>query len=82
MFDQICNRGKRLRKSYGDQLVLDGIDLQVPRGSVFALLGPNGAGKTTTVRILATLAAPDGGRARSPATTSSASAARSAAGSA
>jgi ABC-2 type transport system ATP-binding protein len=41
--------------------VLDGIDLRVPEGSVFALLGPNGAGKTTTVQILSTLLAPDGG---------------------
>ncbi|WNI27252.1 ATP-binding cassette domain-containing protein [Streptomyces sp. ITFR-16] len=44
-----------LRKSYGDKLVLDGIDLRVPAGSVFALLGPNGAGKTTVVNILSTL---------------------------
>ena len=41
--------------------MLDGIDLRVRAGTVFALLGPNGAGKTTTVRILATLAEPDGG---------------------
>jgi ABC-2 type transport system ATP-binding protein len=38
-----------LRKSFGDQLVLDGIDLAVPQGTVFALLGPNGAGKTTII---------------------------------
>src|ERR1700689_2656019 len=53
-----------LRKSYGDHLVLDGIDLNVAEGTVFALLGPNGAGKTTTVRILSTLLAPDAGSAR------------------
>ncbi|PJE97999.1 ABC transporter [Streptomyces carminius] len=53
-----------LRKSYGPVTVLDGIDLEVARGSVFALLGPNGAGKTTTVRILATLVRPDAGRVR------------------
>ncbi|MBN3932348.1 ATP-binding cassette domain-containing protein [Streptomyces verrucosisporus] len=52
-----------LRKSYGDKTVLDGIDLHVPAGSVFALLGPNGAGKTTTVRILSTLIGADDGRA-------------------
>ncbi|MFD5647461.1 ATP-binding cassette domain-containing protein, partial [Streptomyces anulatus] len=40
-----------LRKSYGDKVVLDGIDLAVPAGTVFALLGPNGAGKTTVVKI-------------------------------
>ena len=53
-----------LRKSFGDHLVLGGIDLSVPEGSVFALLGPNGAGKTTLVRILATLSAADAGEAR------------------
>jgi len=52
-----------LRKSFGDQTVLDGIDLLIPEGSVFALLGPNGAGKTTMVRILSTLIPADGGRA-------------------
>ncbi|MFF6776961.1 ATP-binding cassette domain-containing protein, partial [Streptomyces sp. NPDC012637] len=41
-----------LRKSYGDKLVLDGIDLAVPEGTIFSLLGPNGAGKTTAVKIL------------------------------
>jgi ABC-2 type transport system ATP-binding protein len=51
-----------LRKAYGSNLVLDGIDLHVPEGSVYALLGPNGAGKTTTIRILTTLARPDSGR--------------------
>ena len=52
-----------LRKSFGDTVVLDGIDLTVARGSVFALLGPNGAGKTTMIQILTTLLAPDGGTA-------------------
>jgi ABC-2 type transport system ATP-binding protein len=54
-------RADGLRKSYATQVVLDGIDLEVPQGSVFALLGPNGAGKTTIVHILATLLAADGG---------------------
>jgi ABC-2 type transport system ATP-binding protein len=53
-----------LRKSFGDKLVLDGIDLDVPEGTVFALLGPNGAGKTTTVHILSTLLRADGGEVR------------------
>jgi ABC-2 type transport system ATP-binding protein len=53
-----------LTKSYGEVRVLSGVDLHVPRGSVFSLLGPNGAGKTTTVRILTTLTPPDGGTAR------------------
>ncbi|NEB78354.1 ATP-binding cassette domain-containing protein [Streptomyces sp. SID14478] len=48
-----------LRKSYGDKTVLDGVDLTVPEGTVFALLGPNGAGKTTAVKILSTLISPD-----------------------
>jgi ABC-2 type transport system ATP-binding protein len=50
-----------LRRSYGKLLVLDGIDLEVAAGTVFALLGPNGAGKTTTVNVLTTLIAADGG---------------------
>jgi ABC-2 type transport system ATP-binding protein len=53
-----------LRKRYGDQTVLDGLDLTVPAGTVTALLGSNGAGKTTTVSILATLLPADGGTAR------------------
>ena len=50
-----------LRKSFGDQVVLDGLDLVVPPGTVFALLGANGAGKTTTVKILSTLISADAG---------------------
>ncbi|TXS35040.1 ABC transporter ATP-binding protein, partial [Streptomyces sp. OR43] len=50
-----------LRKSYGDKVVLDGIDLRIPAGTVFALLGPNGAGKTTAVKILSTLVTADAG---------------------
>jgi ABC-2 type transport system ATP-binding protein len=53
-----------LRKSFGKQLVLDSIDLEVPEGTVFALLGPNGAGKTTAVHILATLISADAGEVR------------------
>ncbi|WP_425329722.1 ATP-binding cassette domain-containing protein [Streptomyces cacaoi] len=60
--DAVCAVG--LRKSYGDKTVLDGIDLRIPAGSVFALLGPNGAGKTTAVKILSTLIRADGGQAR------------------
>ncbi|UFS94423.1 ATP-binding cassette domain-containing protein [Nocardia huaxiensis] len=50
-----------LNKSYGEHIVLDRIDFEVPEGSIFSLLGPNGAGKTTTVQILSTLLRPDGG---------------------
>ena len=53
-----------LCKAYGDKTVLDGVDLEVAEGSIFALLGPNGAGKTTMVGILSTLTTADGGRAR------------------
>ena len=53
-----------LRKAFGDKLVLDGIDLDVPEGTVFSLLGPNGAGKTTAVNMLTTLTRPDGGTVR------------------
>ena len=52
-----------LAKSFGDLRAVDGIDLDVPRGMIFAILGPNGAGKTTLMRMLATLARPDGGTA-------------------
>ncbi|MGE8206871.1 ATP-binding cassette domain-containing protein [Heyndrickxia sp. NPDC080065] len=50
-----------LRKSFGNHVVLDGIDLSVKAGKVFALLGPNGAGKTTLINILSTLVVPDEG---------------------
>ncbi len=53
-----------LRRSYGEQVVLDGVDLTVPRGSVYGLLGPNGAGKTTIVKVLSTLIAAHGGQAQ------------------
>ncbi len=54
---------QKLSKSFGDHIVLDGIDLEVEKGSIFALLGPNGAGKTSVVKILTTLLKPDGGTA-------------------
>jgi ABC-2 type transport system ATP-binding protein len=64
----MASRGSRsaimargLRKSFGDKVVLDGIDLDVQEGTTFSLLGPNGAGKTTAVRILSTLIGADGG---------------------
>ena len=53
-----------LTKRFGDFVAVDGLDLEVRDGTVVSLLGPNGAGKTTIVRMLATLTAPDGGRAR------------------
>jgi ABC-2 type transport system ATP-binding protein len=53
-----------LRKSFGDQLVLDAVDLDVAEGTIFALLGPNGAGKTTIVKILSTLIGADAGTLR------------------
>lgn len=52
-----------LVKTFGDLRAVDGIDLDVPRGMIFAILGPNGAGKTTLMRMLATLTTPDGGSA-------------------
>ncbi|MEQ4723376.1 ATP-binding cassette domain-containing protein [Nonomuraea sp. B19D2] len=52
-----------LVKRYGDNAALDGVDLRTRTGTVLGVLGPNGAGKTTAVRILATLTAPDAGRA-------------------
>jgi len=53
-----------LAKRYGHVVALDGLDLEVPAGSVFGFLGPNGAGKTTTLRILASLGRADAGSAR------------------
>jgi ABC-2 type transport system ATP-binding protein len=52
---------RAVRKSFGDHVALDGVDLTVTEGTIFALLGPNGAGKTTMVRILSTLIAADAG---------------------
>jgi ABC-2 type transport system ATP-binding protein len=52
-----------LSKQYGDTTALSGLDLSIPRGTVYGFLGPNGAGKTTTMRILTTLTKPSSGRA-------------------
>jgi len=52
---------RNLRKSYGDQMVVDGLNLSITRGECFGLLGPNGAGKTTTLRLLLGLIEPDSG---------------------
>ncbi|WP_063062328.1 ATP-binding cassette domain-containing protein [Nocardia sienata] len=54
-------RAAGLRKSYGDKVVLNGVDITVAEGTIYSLLGPNGAGKTTTVQILSTLIAADDG---------------------
>ena len=56
-------RVEALVKHYGDVVALDGVDFDVPAGTVFGLLGPNGAGKTTAVRVLATILRPDAGHA-------------------
>lgn len=61
MKNDIVIEARGLKKSYGTNHVLQGIDLQVERGTMLALLGPNGAGKTTTVRILSTLLSYDEG---------------------
>jgi ABC-2 type transport system ATP-binding protein len=64
MHDTLAIETKDLAKRFGKTNALAGLDLSVPRGSVFGLLGPNGAGKTTAVRVLATLLRPDAGLAR------------------
>ena len=53
-----------LVKDFGDNRAVDGVDLSVSSGSIYALLGPNGAGKTTIINMLTTLLSPDGGTAR------------------
>ncbi|TLP97435.1 ATP-binding cassette domain-containing protein [Nesterenkonia salmonea] len=64
MTEQPAVVAQGLIKRYKSSTALDGVDLEVPRGTVHGLLGPNGAGKTTTVRILTTLTHADGGSAR------------------
>ncbi len=53
-----------LHKQYGSTHAVDGLEMHVPRGSVYGFLGRNGAGKTTTIRLLAGLIQPTGGHAR------------------
>ena len=53
-----------LQKRYGEQVAVDGVDLEVPAGQILGVLGPNGAGKSTTVRMLTTMTRPDGGTGR------------------
>jgi ABC-2 type transport system ATP-binding protein len=60
----VAIEARGLTKAFKETTVLDGVDLTVRRGEIFALLGSNGAGKTTTINILATLLRPDGGTAR------------------
>jgi ABC-2 type transport system ATP-binding protein len=62
--DRPALTARELRKSFGDTVALDGVDLSVAPGTIFALLGPNGAGKTTTVQILSTLIGADAGEVR------------------
>jgi ABC-2 type transport system ATP-binding protein len=63
MSDEPALRTRGLSRNYGALRALDSLDLEVPRGSLFALLGPNGAGKSTTIAILTTLLAPSSGEA-------------------
>ena len=64
MGDTPAIRAEGLAKRFGKTTALAGLDLLVPRGTVYGLLGPNGAGKTTAVRVLSTLLRPDSGSAR------------------
>ncbi|HLH14977.1 MAG TPA: ATP-binding cassette domain-containing protein [Solirubrobacteraceae bacterium] len=64
MADTAIIEAQGLKKRFGATVALDGIDLEVPAGSILGVLGPNGAGKTTAVRILTTLSIPDAGSAR------------------
>ncbi|WP_096190495.1 ATP-binding cassette domain-containing protein [Evansella halocellulosilytica] len=60
---ELAINAKGLVKTFGNTRAVNGVDLQVKKGTVYGVLGPNGAGKTTTVRMLATLLKPDGGKA-------------------
>ena len=64
MSDSLAVEASDLTKAYGRTRALDGLDLDVRRGTILGMLGPNGAGKTTTVRVLTTLLRPDSGSAR------------------
>jgi ABC-2 type transport system ATP-binding protein len=64
MTSELAIEATGLVKAFGATRAVDGVDLEVTRGSVYGVLGPNGAGKTTTIRMLATLLRPDAGRAR------------------
>ena len=64
-------QAEQLTKSFGDTVALQGLDLEVPQGTVLGVLGPNGAGKTTAVRILTTLLRPTAGAPPSTASMSS-----------
>jgi ABC-2 type transport system ATP-binding protein len=63
-YGDLAIEAHQLVKSYGDKRAIDGVDLNVRKGSIYGVLGPNGAGKTTTVRVLATLLHPEGGNAK------------------
>ncbi|HUB93826.1 MAG TPA: ATP-binding cassette domain-containing protein [Verrucomicrobiae bacterium] len=62
--DVLAVEAHGLVKVFGDNRAVDGVDLQVPAGSIYGILGPNGAGKSTTLNMLATLMKPDGGHAK------------------
>ena len=64
MNNDIIIETKELTKSFGENLAVDRLSLEIPAGEVFGLLGPNGAGKTTTIRMLSALIAPTSGEAR------------------
>ena len=64
MNNDIIIETKELTKSFGENIAVDRLSLEIPAGEVFGLLGPNGAGKTTTIRMLSALIAPTSGEAR------------------
>ena len=64
MNNDIIIETKELTKSFGENIAVDRLSLEIPAGEVFGLLGPNGAGKTTTIRMLSALIAPTTGEAR------------------